>query len=82
VKAVKITAVIWRWIVAFRQRSSAPREFLSRRHVVTEQPADTRFQRPSLPLRRVTDNGATSMRQNDFGGAPVGVADQCDVPPA
>lgn len=35
------------------------------------QPAQVRFQRPPVPLKRVTDNGAMSMRQNAAGAAPI-----------
>ena len=35
------------------------------------QPVAARFQRPWEPLKRVTDRGVMSMRQNDDGGAPM-----------
>jgi hypothetical protein len=35
------------------------------------QVADTRFQRPFVPLKLVIDSGAMSMRQKDCGGAPI-----------
>jgi hypothetical protein len=37
----------------------------------TMQPDDVRFHRLLSPLKRVTDSGAMSMRQNDCGGAPI-----------
>jgi hypothetical protein len=38
---------------------------------VAVQPEDTRFQRLPPPLKRVIDNGAMSMRQNEFGFASI-----------
>ena len=34
-------------------------------------PLDVRFQRSFMPLSRVIDSGATSMRQNDCGAASI-----------